>query len=98
MNTIARFTIRPTDETSQEGDLILGGLFKRGQNQGLVPGKIYEIQNVLGELVIVDIGDSAIKLYERTFVNVNWALSINSVLTQGAGQHLLTEKETARCL
>jgi hypothetical protein len=91
MKTIARFTPRPGDP---QGALVLGYLFEHGK-QFLKQGRVYEIQEFLGELIIKDIGPSAMEIgpVGSSFYNhyPNWYSGVDAIVTDG--RHLLTQDE-----
>jgi hypothetical protein len=71
MKTLARLSTRGTgNDGTKTVDLILGVGFKENS---LKPNFVYEIQEILGELVIKEIGPSALK-YE------GWAHCITEIL------------------
>ena len=81
--TIARFTTRIENEENQAGTII-GACIK---DQDLLKANhIYEIQDILGVLTIVDLGES-------TLTKADWTHTIDNVmLTHGTGM-LLTKEE-----
>jgi hypothetical protein len=92
MKTLARFTIRPHEDG--KGDLILGALYKAQNADLLKPGVIYEIREVMGELQIVDVGASAIRLNMNLGpIHVCWQHSVDYILSVSGKVHLLTENE-----
>jgi hypothetical protein len=93
MTTVARLTIRPTSDG--EGDLILGNMYKT-QGSVLKPGRIYEIRECLGELLIVDVGPSAIKAKAQGRLGVGWENSVNDILQRGEKMQVMTEGEAAQ--
>ncbi len=58
MTTIARFSTTHIDGKPGETDLFLGVMFK-GKGKALMPDHVYEIRNILDELIIVDMGACA---------------------------------------
>ena len=89
--TVARFTIRPNGE---KDDLILGAIFQ--QDSGLVSGRIYEIRTVMGELMIDDLGPSAIKsTLKDSNISTCWGQDINSI-AYNFPDPLLTEDEVSK--
>ena len=80
MEPIARFTIRPNGDRA---DLIIGG---NGKNSPLKSNRVYEIREVLGELIIVDIGECAMD-------KSKWNHSINYLICHGVGYMVQTVKE-----
>ena len=88
MDTLGRFVVRPQDG----GDLILGSMYKH--QIGLLPGHIYEIREVLDELVLVDVGKAAIGMTQKdSKITPNWGWDANKILECGGNRYLLTEKE-----
>jgi hypothetical protein len=63
MTAVARFVTRGCDKK----DGLFIGVKLKGWDEHLKPGRIYEIQDWLGELVIKDIGPSAIKTSLRDY-------------------------------
>jgi hypothetical protein len=68
----ARFVIRPAGLPGQ-GDLLLGAMFVMQNKQLLRPGIVYEIREILDELVIVPLGPAAIKGADTTKYRRNMA-------------------------
>ena len=58
MKTVARFTTRHVDGKPGETDLFLGVMMK-ACSKVLKPDTVYEIRDVLGELMIVPVGPIA---------------------------------------
>jgi hypothetical protein len=92
MRTLARFTIRPADESPDKGNLIIGALFKQ-QSPLLAPGRIYEVRLVLGEMVIADVGPAAIEQSGQGLVGACWNQDVNQILSVTQGAYLLTRSE-----
>jgi hypothetical protein len=87
----ARFTIRPNE--TGEGDLILGAMFK-GAGALLMPGRIYQIEEVMGTLQIRDLGPNAVgRTLDDSFTSCCWGHSVSHLLAEGGGEHLLTFEE-----
>jgi hypothetical protein len=95
LKTIARLSTRPvTDDSFKDTgkvDLIIGTAFK-GENI-LKPNRIYEIQEVLGELVIVDIGSSGMT---GTGVQL-WGKDIGTLVECHQTELYCTQEEIQRC-
>jgi hypothetical protein len=91
MQTIARLVTRSA-RVDGKVDLIIGSATK-GETY-LKPNTIYEIREVLDELMIVEVGPSAIQdPGEPSPLAVSWANTVNEILTNCSGAHLLTVKE-----
>lgn len=91
MKPIARFVTRPHNDTdASQIDLILGNVFK-GKNP-LKPGHVYQIEEYLGDLVIKDKGEAAIKMKLANSIGVCWGHSINEIVESG-NYFMLTDQE-----
>lgn len=89
MKQLARFVCRPS--RSGLPDLMLG-VFLDQQNN-LKSNTVYEIREVLGELVIKEIGPSAIgDTNKNSDCGVSWMLSINDILSSKTGWALTKEE------
>lgn len=75
-------------------------MFKSERAQGdLKPDRVYEIQNILGELVIRDVGPSAIQMVppaESKMYGMSWYNDINYILECSGGRHILTIDEITK--
>lgn len=83
MTLLARFITRPAKDDSDQPDLGLIA-FMRG-NDLLKAGRVYEIREELGELLIVDIGENVLSgatPHDR-FGYSSWGAGIESVLSGG---------------
>lgn len=91
MKPLARFT-EATDPKDTRDDLLLGALLR--QTDLLKSGRIYQIEECegLGELVIRDMGESAIESKPNT-IQVGWCHTINWIIETGLAYALLTKKE-----
>jgi len=88
VKSIARFVIRP-DEKGQDDKLILGCSFNSGV---LKPGFVYEIQEILGQIMIREIGPSSCGYsQENTKGGISWCNDANQIIH--GGTHLLTDRE-----
>lgn len=86
--SIGRIVIRPNEDGSDD-KLILGCSFNAGV---LKPGYVYEIQQVLGQIVIREIGPSSCKMtHKNTKGGISWGNEANQIITHGT--HLLSDKE-----
>lgn len=95
MKMVARFVTRPTGKDGKgPPDLILGAAFK-GAESHLNAGKIYEIREILGELVIAEVGPAAIGWTHKTSLigRVSWTNDVNYILEMSRSHHLLTAAE-----
>ena len=107
MKSLARFAIRPADDTYQKGDMIIGALFKEQDATLLKPNHVYEIQEIMGVLTLVDMGESAMGMYPveaktcspaKGWVTPGWCSEIGHLLSVGQGNHLITRDEIQRDL
>lgn len=90
MHKIARFTIRPEGD---KGSIILGAMFNLpSAQQALKAGIIYEIREIMGELVVVEIGESELQL-DANRTSVSWNHSVNDILECGGKYIFLTKDE-----
>lgn len=65
----------------------------KDQGDALAPGRIYEVREALGEMVISDIGPSAIKTsIHDSKIDVCWGHSLDQMLEYGK-HWLFTEAE-----
>jgi hypothetical protein len=87
MNThYARLSVRKT-ETPGEGTLVLGfnaGLLKEGM--------VYEIRNIMGQLVLAEVGPAAINNRGLGF-GASWCNTPDQILKMGREGLWLTEEE-----
>lgn len=88
---IARFVCRPGPDG--EPDLIVGVCFR---GSSLKPNRIYQIDEILGELTIADLGPSAIsdRPYNKTG-RMGWKSDISSIIENWRSTIILTVKEAA---
>jgi hypothetical protein len=105
MRTLARFAIRPADDTYAKGDLILGAMFREQDTNLLKPNHVYEIREILGVLTLVEVGESAMGMcppeataqgVRKGLVGPGWCSEVGWVLSVGGGQHLVTRAEMER--
>lgn len=93
MKTIARFITRPNSpKKDAQVDLIVGACFS--SQTDLKPGKVYEIREIMGELQIVEVGDSVVSFKKKdNITGCNWYWSIHDIMAH-LGKYLwLTRKE-----
>ena len=96
MKTEARLIVRVCD--SSDGLII--GVKTNGGNL-LNPGHVYEVREILGELILVDIGPAAIKATKPEYdgkpysLSVCWGNGIDMVLDCCGKELFLTEKEAS---
>lgn len=93
MKSLGRFVIRPRSDG--KGDLILGAMNK-SQGSLLKPSIVYEFREVLGCLMVEEIGPSAITLDKRELIGVCWNNDVNTIITCSGGLHLLTKAEVVQ--
>jgi hypothetical protein len=86
-DTYARITVRNDTDTS----LILGKQF----GNVFKPGRVYEVRELLDELIIRDIGPSAMKPVGEGDGDMNWGADANRIIE--AGFHLQTDDEVLSC-
>ncbi len=97
MHIEARLVTR--DAGGNDG-LVLGVRFKGAEL--LRPGRVYEIRNVMGELMIVDVGPSAVKPLMPDYDGLSyrleccWGNSAGHLLECHSKQVFLTEEEAKR--
>ena len=95
MNKVARFVTRGTgNDGLGPVDLILGTAFI---DSVLKPNRVYEIQKIMGELIIVDVGPSALKMRNGMFFT-KWTDSVDDILSHlgTPAYFILTEKESTQ--
>jgi hypothetical protein len=86
--SLGRFVIRPNFDGSDD-KVILGVSFNAGVFK---PGFVYEIQTILGQIMIKEIGESSCKMtYKDTKGGISWCNDANQIITHGT--HLLTDSE-----
>jgi hypothetical protein len=95
MKPIARFVLRPGGKKMdiKTPDLIIGVPFQK-QNI-LVANRIYQIEEILDELVIKNVGPSAIGRAKESLLHENWYHDINSLLDT-CGKYLFATQEEFR--
>ena len=84
MKTIMRFALRD-EGTGRPDSLVLGKMLN--QTNLLKSGVVYEMRDVLGEIMITPIGKASTAENPVSY----WAGDVNSNVT--SGDHLLTEEE-----
>lgn len=89
MRRIARIITRPNGE-NQEPDIIIGVCSK---NSGLEGNKVYELQEINGEVVFKEIGESWMTInYNPETGTDGWSSDIGSIM-RNIGNKLLLSKE-----
>lgn len=90
MKRIARFVVRDSDDKND--GLFIGALFK--EHNTFKKGKVYEIQEILGEFIIKEVGDSAIttKRKDSPF-DISWGSDISTILDVCGKRFCFTMKE-----
>jgi hypothetical protein len=91
VGSLGRIVARPTSDG--QPDLILGACFKNQPEDGLRPGRVYELRSVFGEFQLVDLGPSALgeTAEDSAILNANWHGSADHILDV-AGKHLTLTK------
>ena len=91
--TIARFTTRPSATGSTKPDLGLICCFKN--NDVIKANHVYEIKEIMGELMIVDLGEGAMlgETPKKRYGLPSWSQDISSILDMGGGRIILTKAE-----
>lgn len=89
MKRVARFILRPSDDEPEKGGLIIGACFK-GQKY-FKPNEVWEVQEIMGELVLKRVGDSHIT--ERNGLIASWCMDIGAILEITGRYLLLTVQE-----
>lgn len=88
LKRVGRIVIRP-DENGEDEKLILGCSFNTGV---LKPGFVYEIQELLGQIIIREIGESSCGYsHQNTKGGISWCNDANQIIRTGT--HLLTDRE-----
>ena len=94
MTEIGRIVTRSQKEDGKV-DLLLGLAFKG--EQILKPNTVYAIRECLGELLLIDLGASAIKdPKEPSPINVSWAHTATEIHTYSSGVFILTDAEACK--
>lgn len=95
MKTVARMITRPVDDGSDAPNLGLVAFF-HGQS-ALKANRVYEIREVLGELVVVDIGENVLvgKTEAERKGMPCWGQDVSTILNQGGRNLYLTKAEYA---
>lgn len=92
-STLARFVIRPS--TKGQGDLLLGVMIKT--SGVLKPDRVYELREVMGVAVLVDVGPSAIRTDpKKSLLHCSWAWTVNDILDGMRGRFVLTVAEAEK--
>jgi len=88
---IGRFMTRPDD------NLIIGKVITK--NEIIKPGHVYDLYDMMGELVVKEVGKTAMKekisesrKYGSEFT---WGMDVNSILTSGIST-FMTESESLK--
>ncbi len=81
MNILGRFIVRPEGD----GSRLMVGMMIPG-NGVIRPGVVYELREVLGEVVLKEVG-------EPHMDKRNWGREIGVVITGMDGTHLMTTEE-----
>lgn len=84
MRTVARIATRHVDHQPGQTDLFLGVMMKQASDV-LKPDWVYELKEVLGELILVPVGPSA---HPHA-----WNHSVNEVLESHRADVFCTESE-----
>lgn len=98
MNTIGRLVTRPANDEKTQTDIFVGVLSK--SQTFLKPDTVYEIQEILGQLIIKEVGPSILPMdmQDKTPNKVHsygymWCNKIGDIM-ESAGKHMvLTIKE-----
>ena len=88
IQTVARFVTRDGGGEAEDG-LLIGGLLRAGR-AFFKPGYVYEIQEVLGELLIKEIGEGKPREVQNACC---WNNEIGSVLSIAGKCVVLSEAE-----
>jgi len=85
--------MRSSDKITGAPDLLLGSAFIGCK--ALQPNRIYQMQEVLGDLIIKDMGPSAINKDRHTsLLSISWANDINYIVSHAPKPYfLLTQDE-----
>lgn len=108
MRALARFVIRPADDSMATGDAIIGAMFREQDPDFLRPNQVYEIREVLDTLVIVPVGESMMGMYppeatadvksKSLISGTGWINELSWIMGVGGGYHLVTREEWQRTL
>lgn len=91
MNFIGRLVTRGGNKGKV--DLILGMLDKK--QKFFKPNHIYQLEECLGEIIIKDMGPSAIQ-DKQGLLNVGWHSDISTVVSRGGRDIILTADEVRK--
>lgn len=93
MQTIARFITRARKDGSV--DLILGNALK--SNTVLKPDRVYELREIMGEILVFDIGECIVQDPSNQNgeppARLSWALNIGDLVDEGGKTLWLTKRE-----
>ena len=100
MKILGRFATRD-DHDENHPVLVLGAVMA---SELIKPGHVYQLEEILGEIVVRDMGLSSINMDERKRMEdagkvypwINWNHSVNSILSGGDGAHLMTAEEYSK--
>jgi hypothetical protein len=97
MRTIARFVTRSNPRHPSGWDMgIMMPLLSAAENQKLQPNKVYEIINVMDQLVIKEVGDCCMdhpEIREPWMPALTWESSISQILCCISNLFMLTIEE-----
>lgn len=83
MKAVARIITRMTSEK----DGLFIGVTLKGNNVFFKPNSVYEVREVLGEPVLIRVGDA----------NVNWKRTLNDIVDENPHAFLTKEEYEAEC-
>ena len=92
MNTVARFITRPSATGSTKPDIGVIAFFRN--NTTITANKVYEIREVLGELVIVEIGDAVLagETPKDRYYHASWGQDVSTILDYGKSVFLTKDE------
>lgn len=89
MEPVARFVTRPNEKGGV--DLILGAAFS--QQSSLKSDTVYEIRDIFGELVIVELGESQLSASYNENKYGKWGHEVGYLMTLEGNKLILTVEE-----
>lgn len=95
---IARFVIRPANNEKTVGDILIGALSKF--QSALKPDTVYEIEEILGQLIIKEVGQSIVPMNKKDKTegkihdyNTSWNSRIDHVMEIYGNKLLISNDE-----
>lgn len=93
---IARIVTRPSNDAGTECDLLIGTMYASCAGK-LKPNTVYEVQDFLDTLTLVEVGKSVISPVKSSDspIGVTWFSSFEDVVMRAGKYLLISEKEFA---